>query len=249
VPPGRLRATLRERGIAWIEDPSNADPASLRARLRARAADPDGDGPAIAAALAESVARGAARHAAETWAARWLARHADIRPEGYALLDQGPWDPLALGALLRMLAGARHPPAPDAVARLAAAPRASTLGGVRVLAAGRWRPGGWLLAREAAAMADAIAARPGAVWDGRFRLVGEALPGSLVGALGDEAARWRGDLPTAVLRTLPTLRPGHETGAGAEPSSVLHPSTNIRFVLAPAGPASCAPFAPMQPGC
>jgi len=35
---------LREGGTGWIEDPSNRDPATLRARLRAERSDPEGDG-------------------------------------------------------------------------------------------------------------------------------------------------------------------------------------------------------------
>lgn len=35
VPRARLTATLEERGVAWLEDPSNADPRFERARLRA----------------------------------------------------------------------------------------------------------------------------------------------------------------------------------------------------------------------
>ncbi|WP_241771179.1 tRNA lysidine(34) synthetase TilS, partial [Acidisphaera rubrifaciens] len=34
VPPAALRDCLRRRGVAWSDDPSNADPAALRARLR-----------------------------------------------------------------------------------------------------------------------------------------------------------------------------------------------------------------------
>ena len=35
VPKARLRATLEQRGIPWIEDPSNQSPAFERTRLRA----------------------------------------------------------------------------------------------------------------------------------------------------------------------------------------------------------------------
>ena len=44
IPPGRLRALLTARGIPWIEDPSNRDPAARRSRLRAIRADPTGEG-------------------------------------------------------------------------------------------------------------------------------------------------------------------------------------------------------------
>jgi tRNA(Ile)-lysidine synthase len=34
LPPARLRATLRAAGLAWVDDPSNTDPSSARARVR-----------------------------------------------------------------------------------------------------------------------------------------------------------------------------------------------------------------------
>ncbi len=224
LPPGRLRATLRVRDIPWVEDPSNSDPASLRARLRIEAADPDGAGPEIAASAAAAAAAGMERAAAERAAAAWLAHHAEIRPEGYALVAAGPWHPIATGALLRLIAGAERAPSSRAVARLAAAPRACTLGGVRIMPAGRWRPGGWLLCREAAAIDDT-----------RFRVFG--------------ATRPRGRLPAAVQRTLPAPRAvaGPPEGPDAPPRQQV--STAMGFVFAPPVPAACAPFAPMQAGC
>jgi tRNA(Ile)-lysidine synthase len=109
-----------------------------------------------------------------------------------------------LAAVLRTVSGRRYPAA--GVAGLAADPRPSTLAGVRILPAGRLGPG-WLLVREAAAMAGAEAAMPGAVWDGRFR-VAAAPERSDISALGDDAAVLgrRSGLPSAALRTLPAIR-------------------------------------------
>jgi tRNA(Ile)-lysidine synthase len=93
-------------------------------------------------------------------------------------------------------------------ARLAARPEPATLGGVQILPAGRLGQG-WLLAREPAAMAPAMPARPDAVWDGRFRLEGADLAeGLMLGALGSDAARLRDgqNLPSVVLHGLPALR-------------------------------------------
>ncbi len=61
IRPARLRATLAAAGVAWAEDPSNADPAALRSRLRALRRDRDGDGPATAALLGAAEAQGARR--------------------------------------------------------------------------------------------------------------------------------------------------------------------------------------------
>jgi tRNA(Ile)-lysidine synthase len=135
------------------------------------------------------------------------------------------------------------------VAALAAAPRAATLGGVRMSPAGRLGPG-WLLSREAAAMQPPVAATPGAVWDGRFRLgPGAALPaGGRLGALGTAAASLRHlpaarPLPAAVLATLPALWCHGELFAVPH---LLYPDLmsccRARLELMPRAPVACAPF-------
>ncbi len=207
IPKARLRATLQAAGLDWVEDPSNADPATLRARLRS---DPDGTASATGAALAATAASGAARAWAERARAAVLARRVRLYPAGYALLTPGPIPAAALASVLRAVAGADWAPAPAQVARLAARPQAATLGGVRLLPAGRLSAGDWLVVREEAAMAAPIPARPGATWDGRFRIrhAPATEEGLWLGALADDAARLRrhAALPSAVLRTLPALR-------------------------------------------
>lgn len=252
VPPGRLRATLEAAGIGWIEDPSNADPSALRARLRQARGDAAGAGVLTRAAVAAAQARGVARAAAERGVAAELAAQARLHPEGYAVVAPGPVSAAALAALLRMIGGAAYPPAPDRVAGLFAAPRGGTLGGVRVLPAGRLGPG-HLVVREAAAMAGPVAAIPGAVWDGRFRLGAAAsLPaGAELGALGAGAAALRRlpaarCLSAAVLRTLPAVRRDGRLFAvphlGYPDFSVTR---TVPVVFAPASPVACAPFVPL----
>jgi tRNA(Ile)-lysidine synthase len=209
VPPARLRATLMAAGMAWLDDPSNADPVAQRSRLRALRRDRDGTGPATAAAIASASARGHARAWAERTQAAVLARRARIAPEGFAVLTPGAVEPGALAALIRMISGGDWLRSRAAVAMLAASPRAATLGGVRLLPAGRLLPGGWLLVREAAAMAPPVPAAAGAVWDGRFRLLSRAglPPETELAGLGHAAARLRdrSRLPAAVLYGLPAL--------------------------------------------
>ncbi len=205
VPPGRLRATLRGAGLDWIEDPSNRDPTSLRARLRALRRDPDGAGPVTAAALRAAIARGQARARDEGATAGWLGRHARLDPRGFAVLDALPPCAAPLAALLRAVAGAPLAPRSRAVKAWLAAPRAATLHGVIIRPAGRLAAGGWLLCREPAAMAAGVAARTGAIWDGRFRLLpGEAgrQTGALLGAASARTA-----LPRLLDRTRPGLYP------------------------------------------
>ena len=257
LPPARLRATLVAAGLGWAEDPSNADPAATRARLRALRADRAGAGPATRALVAAAAAAGATRAAAEAGWAALLAARAVLRPEGFALLDPAPLPPEALGALIRTIAGAAHPPRGRALAALAAAPRPATLGGARLLPAGRLAPGRLLVVREAARLAPPVPANPGAVWDGRFRLAGVPPPpqgrpapaGTTLGALGADAAglRRRSPLPAAVLRTLPALRRDGTLLAVPQLGYHLPGSEGFRVVFAPGRPVCGAPFLPAFP--
>jgi tRNA(Ile)-lysidine synthase len=227
VPPDRLRAVLRDAGLGWTEDPSNADPAALRPRLRALRRDRAGSGPATRALVAGAAAHAATRAAQEARIAEILAARVRIYTEGFAVLSPGPLPAAALSALLRTIGGAAFPPAPAAVAALAAAPRPATLGGVRLLPAGRLGPG-LLVVREAAAMAPAVAARPGAVWDGRFRVLAGA-DGLMLGPLGAAAAAARShmSLPSAVLVTLPALRRAGVLVAVAPQTLVFAPARGV----------------------
>lgn len=253
VPPVRLRATLRDAGLAWVEDPSNRDQRALRSRLRAAMDDPDGTGPAVAALCDAARASGAARALQEAATARLLAERAALYPEGFALLSLGPVDPAALAALIQAIAGAAFPPPSRSIASLAANPRPATLAGVRLLPADRLGPG-LLLVREVAAMAPPIAAWPGTVWDGRFRLQAGATPpeGATIGALETDAARLRRrtSLPSAVLQTLPAVRRGNSLVAVPH---LLYPDratcAAVPVVFSPRRPVSGAPFLPVrEPG-
>lgn len=223
VAPARLRATLVAAGLSWVEDPSNADPAQLRARLRRLRGDPAGVGLATRALLAASAARGHARLQRERGDAVSLAEQVRLYPEGFAVLT-GPLSPSALAALLGLVSGATRPPSESRVLALAANPRPATMAGVRLLPAGRLGPG-LLLVREAVAIAPPCPARALTVWDGRFQ-VQRDIEGAEIGAWGTEAPRDRGGLPAAVLRTLPALRrDGRVVSAGvtllAGPDPVL----------------------------
>jgi tRNA(Ile)-lysidine synthase len=241
VPPGRLRAVLAARGLAWAEDPTNADARFTRARLRRARGDVAGDGPATRAWAASAGADGQARRTAERDLAAWLAAAVTIRPEGFALLPEGVWPLSALAALLRMITGAAYPPPPAAIATIAAAPARAIggglcLGGARLLPAGRLGPG-FLLCREAAAMEGPVAAVAGAAWDGRFRRRADqpALPGETIGSLGADSRRFRdiSDLPAVVLETLPAYRAAQDGRLIAVPA-LLWPGVEMvsaRFLL------------------
>lgn len=189
----RLAATLRGEGQAWIDDPSNANPAFLRTRLRQAGTSAD------AAAIERA---GRARVAREAALAALLARHVAIHPEGWARVDPalfaaapGGLGPAALASIVTTVGGGAYAPRGERVARLhaelAAGPprRARTLGGC-ILAL---RGGAIVVAREAGTVAPPVEAEPGreVVWDGRFAvaLPADLPPGMRVGALS--AAGWR----------------------------------------------------------
>jgi tRNA(Ile)-lysidine synthase len=194
VAPAALRGYLLSRGMRWVEDPSNESRAFERVRIRQ-----DGEGIPPAGP--------AARQEQEEEAASFLAARAQLFPEGYAVLDAESAPPAALAAVIRTIGGGLYPPRRAAVRRLAAGLRPATLGGVRILPAGRLGPG-WLLAREPAACAAPVEAACHARWDDRFTLVEEVPEGLSLGALGDDSARvppFNG-LPRLILRALPALR-------------------------------------------
>ncbi|MGX9962880.1 tRNA lysidine(34) synthetase TilS [Roseomonas sp. F4] len=202
--PARLEAVVAEAGLAPLRDPSNADPRFTRARLRAALADPGGEGAGVAALEAAAAAFAGRRARLDAAVAARLAAAVLLFEQGFARIDGGALGQdgvavAALARLIRTISGAAYAPAPAATAALLAR-GAGTLGGARLTREG-------LLMREAAAMAPAIAAEVGALWDGRFRLSGTPPPGLLLGALGAAAtclARPAG-LPAAVARTLPAL--------------------------------------------
>lgn len=206
IDPQELRRFLTARGIAWVEDPSNQNLLTMRARMRQGLASSRFAETGIRQA---SIAAGRLREREEAATAVELAERAVIRPEGFALLSPGRVGKGALAALIQTISGAAYIPNLTQVTALAAAPKAATVAGVRLLPAGRFGEG-WLVIREEGAIAAPEPAVDGAVWDGRFRLIGNAPPGALVGKLGDDAVLFRraSSLPSAVLRTLPALRIG-----------------------------------------
>ncbi len=232
LPKSRLEATLRARGLGWIEDPSNRDPAFSRIRLRdlMPALAAEGLTPARLAATAGRL--GQARAALETSLAACLAAAAVPDPAGFVTLD-----PAALAAAprevsLRALArclmtvgGTPYGPRLERLERLhdgvlMGSKKAATLGGCRVIP----RKSGLLVTREAAKAAE-LAIRPGQrlLWDGRFSVHLGRRPGPCRGDLtlgplgrGDRAQIRENSedsgalrrLPAAVWPALPALRDG-----------------------------------------
>ncbi|MBV8169474.1 MAG: tRNA lysidine(34) synthetase TilS [Alphaproteobacteria bacterium] len=223
VPKARLVATCRAAGQAFVEDPSNRNPAFARVRLRAALPALGADGLAVRRLARTAAAMRRARAALDQATADLLARAASPHPGGFCRLDRaalaGAPHELALRALAAVLGsvgGAGYRPRLDALERLLAglgAPSdgARTLQGCRVVARGA---GIWVV-REAAAMAPPVPLTAGGAvqWDRRFVVrAGARLPaGVTVGGLGTDAGTGlrelaRGAIPAIGLPGLPAIR-------------------------------------------
>lgn len=167
VEPERLRALLRARSVAWLEDPSNRDPRFWRARAR------------MAGDLPAPVVDASERAAGERRLARFLANHAELHPAGFVELEAAALavlDPkerqALLGRLVAAVGGRSFAPRGRSLARLDAwlcdpsSPRCS-LGGTLV----ERRPASLRILREARGLPHETALAAGrTTWDGRFRI-------------------------------------------------------------------------------
>jgi tRNA(Ile)-lysidine synthase len=216
LPAARLRATLRDLGQDWIEDPSNRNLAFARARLRAQGAAlvEAGLSPPRLAETCRHLAR--ARIALERLTERALAAAVLLHPAGFALVDPAPLAAAgeeiglrALAALIATIGGEAYPPRFERLERLAGAVLAGSLRGGRTLGGCRILPyrGRVLILREFAATAAPVELleQGELLWDNRFlawRRGGVAVvPGLRIGALGVEgAASMRALVPAAIAR-------------------------------------------------
>ncbi|MBF0860932.1 tRNA lysidine(34) synthetase TilS [Gluconobacter kanchanaburiensis] len=200
--PQRLRTTLRAGGLPWLEDPSNTNRRFERVRWRQDLTPPQRQQAAFlqAGAVKERLCL-EARLAAD------LACYVTWYPEGWVSLERDGVCEESLSALLRLVSGGSYRPSREAVHQLIKQGH-GTLLGVRMRPAGRFG-NGVILFREERAVSGPVRVRAGAVWDGRWRLLGADYPqGSEIAALGDAASRsdrQRRDIPAAVLRTLPGI--------------------------------------------
>lgn len=174
-----LREALSDIGETWIEDPANANPASLRARVRAEGAN------AALEPMSEraKAARVLAGRAEIDWAGVIAIPRADV-----ARADESGARAF-LGAALLCAGGTCRPPRSDQLARLIAriaGPEeawAATLAGGRVEA----RREELLVMRDAGALAaEGMFLERGApvVFDGRFELTAPADGFAIAPALG-----------------------------------------------------------------
>jgi tRNA(Ile)-lysidine synthase len=206
-----LRAYLTGRGIGWIEDPMNDDPAFGRVRARAALAALAPLGVTVEGLAATAGWMALARAALEAQAASargtvWEVAGGDV------LFAAAAFAALPLEVQLRLLAGALQwvaaaPYRPRLASLLPlhealAGPCRRTLHGCLVTRRGDTIRVG----REPRAALAADPAPPGTPWDGRWIVTGPFPPGALVRALGQgvPVRRPRG-VPAATLAASPAV--------------------------------------------
>lgn len=185
-----LQSSLRTHGQAWIDDPSNSNPAFERVRLRGESAGDDAR--AVLPALHRA---GLERHRLESESAGRLCADLTIHEAGWASLDpallsdRGSAAALALAGLLQTIGGTEYPIAPDrreeALDRIAnGGDGGFTLGGCHL----SHRGGRLVICRDWGAIGAVVSVHPGMRlhWDGRFSL---AIPGDIEAAAGLTIAR------------------------------------------------------------
>ncbi len=113
IPRTRLTATLEDRGVRWIDDPSNSDPRFERARLRASGGARAAPGRAVEI-----------RAAAETRLAEACVDTLEFDPAGELAIDRGRFAKLGTAVRARMLSrvlqavgGSGHPPKRERIER------------------------------------------------------------------------------------------------------------------------------------
>ena len=179
LPRARLEATLRRRGLPWIEDPTNQDPAFARVRLRELmpALVAEGMNPARLATTATQLGR--ARAALAQSMAMVLARAVSVHPAGFVWVDPAPLASAApevglraLARIVMLVGGLEYPPRLERLERLygrvaGGLGSGTTLGGCRFIP----RHGRILVVREPT-KAGGQTVQPGEAlhWDHRFAL-------------------------------------------------------------------------------
>ncbi|MDF2094724.1 tRNA lysidine(34) synthetase TilS [Aquibaculum arenosum] len=222
-----LKATLRDAGLAWCEDPSNDDLRHERVRMR-RLVPATTVAPERWQAAAETFAR--LRGWADARCAAWMGEYLALHPGGCASLPVEDFEalphPLALRVLrhvVQAVGGRPYPPRSAvlrrALGRLRERPKGLTLAGCRLIR----RPAQWLVVREAAGV-ESLKLAPGetCVWDRRYQIQLDQAAGAgcdpeafYLGALGaanrsglqpPAGEAWCEAVPGAARAALPALR-------------------------------------------
>jgi tRNA(Ile)-lysidine synthase len=212
-PRARLRAVCAGRGAAWVEDPSNMNDKYLRVKLRAfeEALAAEGLTPARLALTLQKLED--AKEALQEMAAAAFASCVQLYPEGYAALDVAVWQKSPRDIQRRVLVQALGAVSPQEYPVGFEALEAARMELLDADFAGRTLAGceifpsrGFILiAREAAAVEEPVAAAEGKVWDKRFVISGITNAGLKIGALGGKTVEAETTLPFKIRRVLPAL--------------------------------------------
>ena len=229
TPKAALLGLLTARGQAWIDDPSNANPAFERVRLRA-AIETVGKAEDDERATGQLHRLGLERQKLEAEAADLLAETLTLYPGGWGELAPAAFaatalpNLLAFGWVLQSLGGNDYRVSgerrAEALERIRAEASADfTLGGCHVRRSGR----SLQIHRDWGAIRQRIAAQPGlqVTWDGRFAVtVSPRLAPNLdftIGRLGEQGIRHLGSeghtqsesgIPEPARKALPALWQG-----------------------------------------
>lgn len=209
VYPQRLRKTLEQENIAWVEDISNQDMRIQRNRLRKELSLSWKKFGTVSVLLQRASEEGRCRMKKDQEQADLLVQQIEVRPEGFAILLPNSIEPRALGAVIRTISGSIYMPLYQSIEKLGRHLRSMTIGGVKIQPAGRLGKG-WLIFREESAMQNRINVYQDCIWDQRFRVIvpqNHCIDGIQIGALGDAYKEFanRQSLPAALLRVLPAF--------------------------------------------
>lgn len=227
---GDLRAMLRRRGVAWIDDPTNLDTRYERSRVR-RHLGSNGSAPGGGAPRREAEARAAGEY---------VARHMRLAAPGLVRIDDAFFAAcdapalLAFRMALAIVGGRAHLPgeaaARELFARLPQGQCRATLSRTLVEA----RAGAVWMHREHRGL-TALPASADMLWDGRFRVVGPARPEITVGpmdAIDAAACTPRADAPARLVRAALAAEPALFQG-GSHLVDGTVPGVRRERVLAP----------------
>jgi tRNA(Ile)-lysidine synthase len=240
-----LRSTLDEKGVSWIDDPANENPAYERVRIRTRLAELERVGFDVSALVRLARRMRAIADRVDAAAAALIDGAAHVEADTISV-DLRAWQgdatvrQRALSVLIAAASGEPREPAPDAVERLddrMRAPefRGATLGG----AVFSVRRGRIVLSRDSGALsgradgaepAPPVPLPPGEeiVWDGRLALTASA-QGAVVYAVGSQPRIETTNSATVATQWLLTSRVAHMLGAAAHDPNSETPQNGINI--------------------
>jgi tRNA(Ile)-lysidine synthase len=258
-----LRDYLRQRGLGWIDDPSNASEKYERPRVRKRLGAAGGERD-LAAALDRASDAASQRERFGEAAATFITEHVTRPAPGLLRVDQAAFDRLAtdvalypLRILLATAGGTPH--LPDQSRTSALRDRLRTDRPVRAVLSRALvdrRNAGIFLLREARNLPGAAAMKIGAIWDGRYRLVAKAEETERRSASAAAGHSGLAPVPESLAKAALSREPAHlegQQGAGwVQAVPVVAPWARFlpSFDLAPAravGSLIGAPKIPASP--